>query len=71
MLLTGASGFLGGHLVELLVDKGYSVVCMVRKTSNTSILDRLGLKKRVVFGHLGVDMRTDDIVPNTSGLVNY
>ena len=48
VLVTGASGFLGGsHLVELLVEKGYEVVGMVRKTSDTSLLDRLGVEKRV------------------------
>lgn len=47
ILVTGASGFLGGHLTELLTAKGLEVVAMVRKTSDTSLLDRLGLEKRV------------------------
>ena len=46
-LVTGASGFLGGHLVELLVQEGYDIAGMVRKTSDTSLLDRLGVEKRV------------------------
>jgi nucleoside-diphosphate-sugar epimerase len=46
-LVTGASGFLGGHLTELLTAKGLEVVAMVRKTSDTSLLDTLGLEKRV------------------------
>jgi dihydroflavonol-4-reductase len=47
VLVTGASGFLGGHLTELLTAKGLKVIAMVRKTSDTSLLDRLGLEKRV------------------------
>lgn len=47
VLVTGASGFLGGHLTELLTAKGVEVVAMVRKTSDTSLLDKLGLEKRV------------------------
>lgn len=47
VLVTGASGFLGGHLTELLTEKGIEVVAMVRKTSDTSLLDGLGLEKRV------------------------
>ncbi|HXZ98428.1 MAG TPA: NAD(P)-dependent oxidoreductase, partial [Candidatus Acidoferrum sp.] len=47
VLVTGASGFLGGHLTELLTAKGLEIVAMVRKTSDTSLLDRLGLEKCV------------------------
>lgn len=47
VLVTGASGFLGGHLTELLTAKGLEVVAMVRKTSDISLLDRLGLEKHV------------------------
>lgn len=33
-VVTGASGFVGSHLVELLLAKGHKVKCIVRKTSN-------------------------------------
>lgn len=33
-VVTGANGFVGSHLVELLLEKGYHVKCIVRKTSN-------------------------------------
>lgn len=38
-LVTGATGFIGGHLVTELVKKGYRVTCLVRKTSNLKWLE--------------------------------
>jgi len=34
-LVTGGSGFIGSHFVEALINRGYEVFCLVRKTSNT------------------------------------
>ena len=38
-LVTGASGFIGSHLVEELGDRGYRVRCLVRPTSNLRWLE--------------------------------
>jgi nucleoside-diphosphate-sugar epimerase len=40
-LVTGATGFIGGRLVERLVKEGRPVRCLVRETSDTSKLERL------------------------------
>ncbi len=34
ILVTGATGFIGSHLTESLIKRGYSVRCLLRKTSN-------------------------------------
>jgi nucleoside-diphosphate-sugar epimerase len=41
VLVTGASGLLGGHVAELLVARGDEVRALVRKTSNRKVLERL------------------------------
>ncbi len=41
VLVTGASGFLGSRLVEVLVEKKYDVKAMVRQQSNREHLDKL------------------------------
>ena len=39
--VTGGTGFIGSHLVEHLVDQGYRVTCLIRKTSNLRWLNHL------------------------------
>jgi nucleoside-diphosphate-sugar epimerase len=42
-LLTGATGFVGGHIAEALVQRGWPVSAIVRPTSETSFLKRLNV----------------------------
>jgi nucleoside-diphosphate-sugar epimerase len=46
-VLTGATGFIGGHLAERLVREGHRVRCVVRATSDTSLLQALDVELAV------------------------
>ncbi len=74
VLVTGASGFLGGWIVEQLVKKGHQVRALVRKTSDTTFLSSLtGVE--MVFGHiedaaaLSAAVAGVDAVIHSAGLV--
>ena len=43
-VVTGANGFVGSHLVEFLLEKGYEVRCIIRKTSNLKWIAHLPIK---------------------------
>src|SRR5207245_2495470 len=40
--ITGATGFVGGHVAEACVARGYTVSTIARPASDTALLDRLG-----------------------------
>jgi nucleoside-diphosphate-sugar epimerase len=73
ILVTGASGFIGGHLARRLKDSDFDVVCLVRKTSDISFLKTLDVTLR--YGNLEDEtsleeaVRDVDIIYHTAGLI--
>jgi dihydroflavonol-4-reductase len=53
--ITGASGFIGGHVVRRVVENGHEPVCLARPTSDTA-----GLEEK------GVDLITGDVADRAS-----
>ena len=43
LLITGASGFVGGHLAEAAVEAGYRVYALVRASSDVRLLKKLNI----------------------------
>lgn len=72
-LITGATGFIGRHLAKGLSNKGRSVKCLVRKTSQTDFLRALGVE--MVYGDLGDKdslkraLQETDVIYNLAGEV--
>ena len=48
-LITGITGMDGSHLAEFLIDKGYKVFGMVRRSSNANFINLNSLKHKINF----------------------
>jgi nucleoside-diphosphate-sugar epimerase len=64
-LVTGGNGFIGSHLVDSLIEKGYRVKCLVRKSANLRWLKDKNIE--YVFG----DMFSTDVLPHALSDVDY
>lgn len=53
VLVTGANGFIGSHMVEALLDRGYRVRCLVRRTSDLTFIGDLPVEWS--YGSLGTE----------------
>jgi len=55
ILVTGATGFVGSHLVDRLIERGRHVRCLVRRTSKLKYLK----DPQIDFAYGGLDAQTD------------
>ena len=73
VLVTGATGFVGSHLIEALLKKGDSVACLVRPTSDTSALPVAKLELRLGDvtdpGSLESAVEDTDVVYHLAGAI--
>lgn len=47
VFVTGATGFVGSHVVDRLVQRGHDPLCLIRETSDTTHLDEVGVDTHV------------------------
>lgn len=55
-LVTGATGFVGSHLTELLLEQGHEVICAVRDPSRLKHIERLPVKVAAIDALLEGDL---------------
>lgn len=68
ILVTGATGFIGGHIVRALRAAGEEVVCLVRPSSDRRALEAAGAMH--AFGDLGDAESLYRVLPGVSGVIH-
>ena len=68
VFITGATGFIGGHLAKQLAQSGYELRCLARSTSDTSALEALGVE--LVQGALHDAARLQQAMQGCDALVH-
>ncbi len=69
VLVTGAAGFLGGHLVDMLLERGDEVRAMVRPIEDTHYLRTLK-NVEIVYGDLTDSESLKDVVQGVQRIYN-
>ncbi len=76
ILITGSEGFIGSHLVERLISKGYKVRCLILYNSFNNIGNLAFIKKpllnkaELIFGDIRDNNLVTEISKNCSTIIN-
>ena len=63
IFLTGATGFIGSHVAEILCEKGEKISCLVRKNSNLEHLKTLPIN--MVYGDITNPEQLHEVIKQT------
>src|SRR5690349_2950454 len=67
VLVTGATGFIGNHLVMKLQEQGHHVYALVRRSSSYNKIEAMGVK--LIFGTLE-DVKVDGVWPALDAVIH-
>ena len=71
ILLTGATGNVGGHVLPLLLERGHDVRCLVFDTKNErKIVNRWQAKPEVVWGDIRVERDVEAAVSGVDAVIH-
>jgi nucleoside-diphosphate-sugar epimerase len=68
-IVTGATGFVGSHLVDLLLERGYRVHCTVRSTSNLQWLKDKPIERLEVDFRKPLTLPEVDVIFHVAGVI--
>jgi nucleoside-diphosphate-sugar epimerase len=68
LFVTGANGFIGSHVVEALLDKGYQIKALIRKTADTRWINNLPLE--IVYGAITDYSTVKESLKDVEGIIH-
>ena len=70
LLLTGANGFVGSHILDLLRTSGHDVTLLLRPTSDTRFIDTHMPDVEIYYGSLGEELVLENAIRGVEGVIH-